>query len=117
MLRAIDPYVQPDDGHDLNQQDVEWRPFVHPFQLSTADLQTLDGGGSLATAQISMNTSLQVTTSDAVSRSESANISESSMKGPRSPHTSRRFRIQVALSLSPRMRLSLIASGTSRRTT
>jgi uncharacterized protein (TIGR03437 family) len=54
-------------------------PCVHPFQLSTADLQTLDGGGSLATAQISMNTSLQVTTSDAVSRSESANISESSM--------------------------------------
>jgi hypothetical protein len=54
-------------------------PCVHPFQLSTADLQTLDSGGSLATAQISMNTSLQVAASDAASRSESANISESSM--------------------------------------
>lgn len=49
-------------------------PCVHPFQLSTADLQTLDSGGSLTTAQISMNTSLQVATSDTASRSESATI-------------------------------------------
>ncbi len=54
-------------------------PCVHPFQLSTADLQTLDSGGFLAAALISMNTSLQVTTSIAASRSESVSISESQM--------------------------------------
>jgi hypothetical protein len=52
-------------------------PCVHPLRLSTPDLQTLDSGGSLAIAQISMNTDLQVETSTAASRGESANISVS----------------------------------------
>jgi uncharacterized protein (TIGR03437 family) len=54
-------------------------PCVHPFQLSTADLQTLDSAGSLSAAQTSINTSLQVATSDAAYRSESVSIQMSQL--------------------------------------
>jgi uncharacterized protein (TIGR03437 family) len=47
-------------------------PCVHPFQLSTADMKTLDNGGYIAAGEIDMNTSLQIATADAVSRNESA---------------------------------------------
>jgi hypothetical protein len=47
-------------------------PCMHPFQLSTTDMQTLDNGGWLAAAVIDMSTSLQVATPEAVSRNETA---------------------------------------------
>ncbi len=49
-------------------------PCVHPFQLSAADLKTLDGGGFLTAGQIVMTTRLQVATSAVASRNESANV-------------------------------------------
>ncbi len=47
---------------------------VHPFQLSTADMKTLDNGGTLVTGEIIMSTTLQVATPAAASRAESANV-------------------------------------------
>jgi uncharacterized protein (TIGR03437 family) len=52
---------------------------VHPFQLSSADMKTLDGGGSIAVGQISMGTTLQVATPTAASRMETASIQFSPM--------------------------------------
>ncbi|HTA46104.1 MAG TPA: hypothetical protein VK789_26855 [Bryobacteraceae bacterium] len=49
-------------------------PCVHPFQLSAADMKTLDNGGYLAVGSMSMNTRLQVVTANAVSRVESAQM-------------------------------------------
>ena len=45
---------------------------VHPFQLSAADMKTLDNGGTLAVGEIQMSTTLQVATTAAASRVESA---------------------------------------------
>ena len=49
-------------------------PCVHPFQLSAADMKSLDNGGYLAAGSISMNTRLQVATANAVLRVESAQM-------------------------------------------
>lgn len=45
-------------------------PCVHPFQLSVADMKTLDNGGYLAAGEIDMSTTLDVATAAAVSRNE-----------------------------------------------
>jgi uncharacterized protein (TIGR03437 family) len=50
-------------------------PCVHPFQLSVADMKTLDSGGILNTGQIDMSTSLQVAIATAASRNEAADVS------------------------------------------
>ena len=49
-------------------------PCVHPFQLSVADMKTLDNGGTLAVGQIGLSTTLQVATPAAASRLESASV-------------------------------------------
>jgi uncharacterized protein (TIGR03437 family) len=49
-------------------------PCVHPFQLSVADMKTLDGGGALTAGQIDMSTSLQAATSASASRDEIADV-------------------------------------------
>lgn len=49
-------------------------PCVHPFQLSTADMKTLDNGGYLTAAGISMNSSLAAVTASAAHRNEGASI-------------------------------------------
>jgi hypothetical protein len=47
---------------------------VHPFQLSVADMKTLDNGGTLTVGEIQMSTTLQVATLAAASRIESASV-------------------------------------------
>jgi uncharacterized protein (TIGR03437 family) len=47
---------------------------VHPFQLSAADMKTLDNGGTLTVGEIQMSTTLQVATPAAASRVESASV-------------------------------------------
>lgn len=47
---------------------------VHPFQLSMADMKTLDNGGALTVGEIQMSTTLQVATPAAASRIENANV-------------------------------------------
>lgn len=47
---------------------------VHPFQLSLADMKTLDTGGGLTVGEIYMSTTLQVATPAAASRIESASV-------------------------------------------
>jgi uncharacterized protein (TIGR03437 family) len=47
---------------------------VHPFQLSVADMKTLDNGGTLTAGEIVMSTTLQVATPAAASRAEGANV-------------------------------------------
>jgi uncharacterized protein (TIGR03437 family) len=49
-------------------------PCRHPWQLSVADMKTLDNGGSLTDALIGLSTQLSVVTSNAASRNESANM-------------------------------------------
>lgn len=49
-------------------------PCVHPFQLSMADMKTLDNGGTLAVGEIGMSTTLQVATPAAASRAEGASV-------------------------------------------
>jgi uncharacterized protein (TIGR03437 family) len=52
---------------------------VHPFQLSTTDMKTLDNGGTLTVGEIQMSTTLQVPTPAAASRAESASVQSRSM--------------------------------------
>lgn len=47
---------------------------VHPFQLSVADMKTLDNGGTLTVGEIYMSTTLQVATPAAASRAENASV-------------------------------------------
>lgn len=49
-------------------------PCVHPFQLSTADMRTLDGGGSIEVGEIVLTSTLQVATAFAAHRNESASL-------------------------------------------
>ena len=49
-------------------------PCVHPFQLSVADMKTLDSGGTLTVGEIAVSTTLQVATPAAASRVEYANV-------------------------------------------
>jgi uncharacterized protein (TIGR03437 family) len=52
---------------------------VHPFQLSVADMKTLDKGGTLMVGEIYMSTTLQVATPAAASRAEGASVQFRSM--------------------------------------
>ncbi len=47
---------------------------MHPFQLSVADMKTLDNGGTLTVGEIYMSTTLQVATPAAASRAENASV-------------------------------------------
>ena len=49
-------------------------PCVHPFQLSTNDLKTLDTGGSVNTAVLDLSTTFDATTASAVHRDESVAV-------------------------------------------
>ncbi len=47
-------------------------PCHHPFQLSVAAMQVLDGGSSIQTGEITMSTGIEAASSDQASRQESA---------------------------------------------
>jgi uncharacterized protein (TIGR03437 family) len=49
-------------------------PCHHPFQLSVAALQLLDGGSSIETGVITMTTGIEAASSDRASRQESAQV-------------------------------------------
>jgi uncharacterized protein (TIGR03437 family) len=54
-------------------------PCKHPWGLSAADMKTLDDGGALADAQISLSTEFRPVTPAAVSRGESASMTLNSI--------------------------------------
>ncbi len=54
-------------------------PCVHPFQLSVADMATLDSGGYIAVGQIDMSTTLDVATASAASRDEYDDLNPTEM--------------------------------------
>jgi hypothetical protein len=54
-------------------------PCNHPFQLSLADMKTLDSGGAISTGVTSISTQLNAITAAAASRNESASTAISQM--------------------------------------